>query len=337
MHTLDFNKLYNSDIKRQFIEDITINNDSRKTFYYMFVKTAKVEFEKSKDLFEMVTEELEEAYQVMKARTVTSAANYISNIYKYLEWAIENGYTSSNLKDFEENIRGGYAEKFVSKSLTSYYTKEDLYEFFKDMDYVGDQAILLCMFEGIRGKGNSEIANMKVTDLKEIDNKYFIDLYDSEKGTPRENFEISRDLYYLLLNLADTKSYTDKRGTQIFLEETPYIFRRSIVGRKSTSDKVNSSFFMNKTVYYKKVFGNKNLQLKDIETSGMMYYLNEWLKEKGERKATNELLERLADKYSTGIYMHSLTKEKTYSYSKIRERIDVEFFEENYGEFSYVN
>lgn len=337
VEVLDFDKLYNSEIKREFIESITNNPDSQKTLYYIFLKTSKVEFKENKDLYQMITDELEKVFHTMKARTTTSAANYISNIYKYLDWCIDNGYTSSNLMDFNNNIRGEYAEKFVSKKLSHFYTKEELYDIFKDLDYVGDQAILLCMFEGIRGKGNSEIANMKKEHLKEIGDKYYVDLFDSEKGTSRLNFEISRDLYHMLIGLSNITEYTDKRGAVTPLDDTPYIFRRSKVGRKSNSITVNSSFFMNKTVYFKKVFENGNLQLKDIEISGLMHYLNELLVDTGDRKVTNEILAKCAEKYDVGIYTHSLTKERTISYSKVREMINEDFFVEHYGEFEYVN
>lgn len=330
---LNFDVLYNGELKRQFLEEITNNDDSRKPFYYLFIKTAELENKWNKDLFDMVSEELEGVYHTLKARTVTSAANYINNIYKYIEWAMQNGYTSSNLKDFELNIRGGYAQQFVSKNLSTYYTREELFDYLSAMDYIGDQAIILCIFEGIRGQRNSEIANMKAEHLKEVDGKYYIDLYDTEKNQTRENFEISYELYKMLLSLASLESYTDNRGVETYLEETPYIFRRSKVGRKPVSDRITNSYFMNKTIYFKNVFENNKFQLRDVEESGMMYYIDKWLNEKGDRKITNELLERLADKYNVGIYTHSISKKKTYSYSKIREKINHKFFTENYGEY----
>lgn len=331
----DFSKLYNGELKEQFIDEITNNKDSKNTYYYLFLRTSKIEKEENKDLFEMTTDELEGVFYSLKARSVDTATNYISTIYKYLEWCIGNGYCKSNLKDFELNIRK-YAEKFVSKALKVYYTREELFEYFKDIEYLGDQVILLCMFEGIRGKNNSEIMNMKIEHLKERDGKYYIDLYDTEAGNERLNFEISRDLYHMLISLNNLTDYINSNGNKVELQESEYILKRSINGKRTNLGKVSNSYFANKTIYFKKVFNNKSFQYRDIQISGMMYYLNEWLKEKGDRIITKELLEKAADKYDLGIYNHTILKEKTYSYSKLRSFIDIDFFEENYGEVKFA-
>lgn len=327
----DYERLYNSEIKKKYLEQNYPGFRSRNILYYVFSNTSDIEKELNKDLFEMNEIELEKIFKTLNPSTENSSYNNVMRIFKYIKWCLDVGYTKKLLVNTNKNYRE-YAKQFVSKSKV-FYTKEDLMKAFNNMKYLGDQALLLCIFEGIKGNEYSEITNIKLEHLYEKNGLYYIDLVGSEKEYRRKNFEISKELYTLLIKLGNTLEYEDLGGDFIKLKDAPYIFRKSKIGRKNVKNKNN--YFSTKNKYYGEFFKNKNFTLTDIEMSGVMHYLNKLLEEKGERKVDNDILEKIAMKFNK-TYVHSITKSDTPKYHQVRDMIDKDFFIENYGEFEYI-
>lgn len=331
-----YEKLYNPEAKRHFLEDVYVNEDTIKTIYYMFVGTAVMERELGRDLYEMTEKEIELVMHSLGAGTIRMAINYLSRIQKYLEWTALNGYRNSNIPKIVTGNLSEYAKQFVVNIDKKFYTLEEMYEHTSSFNSSVEKAIAWCLFDGIKGESYTEIANMKKEHLKEMDGKFYIDLYDTEKGQVRENFEIDEELYRLLLYVDSMEYYTDRRGASIEFSPSPYVFKKPNVGRKSSELKLGSNYFNNKKPLFREVFDNKMLQYTHIQQSGAMYYLNEMLNEKGDRVVTSEMLEEIADRYDKYKYMHTVTRELTYSYSKIKSFIDKEFFVKNYGEIEFA-
>lgn len=334
MNTLDITKLYNHLVKKHFIEDISENNGTRRTIYFNFKRASKMEKHYNKDIYEMTFEELESVFYSAKFTSENAVRAFISNITTYIEWASKNGYRASNLPKLPSESISSIAHKYVSKTLSVYYTQEDLMEYYDKIINLSDILILQCIFEGIRGQASSEIFNLKIEDVYEKNNKYFANLYDTEKGTERTGHEISEYLYNLMFKVNELEFTNDVKGRQLELIPSPYILKKTAKGNKNNSygEKLTTTYLTNRRNYFMEVFETKKFRYKDIEKSGVMHYLHQLIENKDTPVAEAEEYKLISDRFNVGKYVHSFYEDEVVNYTMIKGLIDVDFYKENYGE-----
>lgn len=334
MNNFEINKetLYNGDVKNHYLTSID-NEGSRKTSYFNLKAASKMEREFRKDLFEMTQAELDLVYHAARKTTETAVASYISHINSYIRWASINGYRGTNLpKQASESI-ASIAHKYVSKTKSTYYTQDDLMYYYDLLPNLSDVMIIQCVFEGIRGQESSEIFNIKAADLSEKNDRYYINLYDTIKGEERFEFEISKFLFETIYKTSETDIYKTPTGKEFELVPSKYVLRKTAKGKKASGEgeKLAASYLTNKNILYRDIFENGNFRLKDIEKSGVMYYLYTLLNKKESHIVTQEEYKAIANKYNIGKYIHNYTNEETVNYNVIRSTIDIDFYKEHYG------
>ena len=334
MLKISTDRLYNSEIKEEFLNNFDGTDDTISTLYYTLKKASVSEKEAKKDLYEMTANELDTVFHTASRRTENSVRGFISNIMTYIKWATEQGYRSTNLPIYTAESIASKASEYVCKTAASYYTQEDLMEYYKKINNRGDVMILQCIFEGIRGRGYSEIFNLKAKDLYKKDDKYFVNLYDTEKGTERLDFEISEFLYELMLDVDTLTSVATVSNKKVELVPSQYILKKTSKGNRGNllGEKLTTSYLNNKNIHYKEIFGSDDFKYKDVERSGVMHYLNELMKQKDTNVAETEEYIKISDRFSLGKYYHAHYQKEIVNYSAIKGMIDIDFYEENYGE-----
>lgn len=329
----DENRLYNSDAKLHFLEDYNISEGTKNIYYATFLNTAKIERQLKKDLYQMTDDEISKVLHAAKKKSEQTVATFFSCIKTYTDWASENGrYITKDFSIFSGVTFSQVSKNYVSKNSLALYTQEELYEYYENFNNSSDKLIIQCAFEGIRGRKMSELLNMKVDHLSKDDEKYYIDLYDTESGTERLKYEISKYLYNLILETNDEHHYIDPKGAKQELALTEYVLKKSRRGRNTGDDRVQDTYVYNRIKMYKEVFEANHFRLAEIETSGIMDYLYKLIKDReGDViTVTWEDLEKISDRYNFGKYIHSTTLELTIGYSVIKSRIDLDFFNDNY-------
>ncbi|MGE7916536.1 hypothetical protein [Lysinibacillus xylanilyticus] len=321
--------VFNKEIKEWYIKSLDVQENSLTTYLSLFNKATLLENQKNKDIFDMHKVELEELFYSLKSPSPQSISASIGFIARYIDWAIMNGYTDNRSQRLPSIIDMEYCSKFVYKASIVRYTREQLLTYMNAFDDQRHAVFLLCLFEGIKGEGYSEILNLKMEDLMNENGLYFAKLTNS-KGYSRA-IEISEDLYWRLerLDKVSSTSLQPKQGQKYFSDST-YIFKKA--NAKGEDLQLRASFGNRALDLAKSIFDNSNLIASTMQVSGMMWYIWELLKHKEAKVLNKEILEKVASKYDTG---YANKDSKYVSYSILQHKLDFDFMKANYG-FFYI-
>lgn len=151
-----------------------------------------------------------------------------------------------------------------------------------------DKALLLALFEGIKGEDFSELINMKAEDLKEFGGKFYATLQGS-KGS--RIITISQELYNLLL-LADKQSeYINTNGNISELPYSSFIFKN-----KYNSKPLDGFYVTRKIILFREMFGIRYLKARDFASSGLVYMASQLLE--GKNVFEEEDFNKIAQQYN---------------------------------------
>lgn len=318
--------VFNKDIKEWYLTSLDIQENSLTTYLSLFNKATVLENQKNKDIFDMNKVELEELFYSLKSPSPQSISASIGFIIRYIEWAIANGYTNNRSQRLPTSITMDYCSTFVYKASIIRYTREQLFSYMNLFDDQRHAVFLLCLFEGIKGEGYSEILNLKMADLENSNGVYLAKLTNN-KGY-RRVIEISDELYWRLekLDKISSTSKKPKQGQKYFSDST-YIFKKA--NAKSEDIQLRASFGNRALDLAKVIFDNHNLIASTIQASGMMWYIWELVRQNEVKVVNKEILEKVASKYDTGY----VDKNNQYvSFSILRHKIDLDFINTNYGQ-----
>ncbi|MFY0516868.1 hypothetical protein ACOMCU_03410 [Lysinibacillus sp. UGB7] len=320
--------VFNKDIKEWYLQSLDVKDNSLTTYLSLFNKATMIENQNNKDIFDMNKVELEELFFSLKSPSPQPISASIGFISRYIDWAIMNGYTENRSQRLPSIIDIEYCSRFIYKASIVRYTREQLITYMRLFDDQRHAVFLLCLFEGIKGEGYSEILNLKMEDLSNDKGGCFARLTNN-KGY-RRKIEITEDLYWKLekLDKISSTSLTPKQGQKYFSDNT-YIFKKA--NSNSNDIQLRASFGNRALDLAKSIFDNSNLIASTIQTSGMMWYLWELLKDNEMKILDKELLEKVANKYDTGY----VNKDNKYvSYSILKHKLDFDFMKMNYGDFN---
>lgn len=332
-------RLYNAEVKLRFLDEYGIEDSTKKTFYNNFLRIQKLEEVIGKDVYEMADDELELVLYGVNITTEIAIVAFYSNIRIYSNWCNENlkGY-------YKERFNGIHfskiANKYVSKDKRSFFTQQDLLDKYQLIANQSDMLIIQATFEGISGTKRSEILNLRACDTKEVDGKYYVDLYDSELQKWRRDYEITELLYSLIHKSSKETIYMNDQGHMLEMVMNDYAIRKTTKGKKSPilNSPVQPSLLYTRGTIMKELFKPDNFSLSSIEASGIMEYLYELIKDQENevKEVTFTHLTKISDRYNIAKYVHSITLEETISYAFIKAKINKDFFEKNYCKFNYV-
>ena len=198
-------------------------------------------------------------------------------------------------------------------------------EFIEKMVNEVDQAFLLAIFEGIRGEGFSELANLKISDLVKEEEVCFINLKDDSKTETRKA-KISKELYNLLYAANAQQDYlTPGTLRKNPFQESEYIFKKVRKGNHSGSTKIDTGHALRKLLMFKKVFEDAHLRYESIVQSGMMCMAYQIYKEKG--TIAREDIVKISEQYG---------QPKAINISTLKEKIFHESMTDLYPDFDFT-
>lgn len=159
--------MFNEDIKRRYIEykeSVTIM--SVDFLQRVFRSTEPFEKELNKDIADFTASEIINYYQYINKSSADSLTALNSTLSLYTQWYIGELLSKDHQNHFLELGR----ETFVqctnkAKIENSIIKREDLLQRIAELPNPCDQFILLCLFEGISGKGYSDILNINYSDF----------------------------------------------------------------------------------------------------------------------------------------------------------------------------
>lgn len=297
---LNVEKFYNGEIKVKYLNTIK-HKDTRNLTAYPFMTAGKTEQAFGKDLYDMNIDEIGEVLKDLAVSSSNTAYNHTVKFEVYIDWAIGNGYVSSNINPISSlESKLEWSKQHVATYKQSAFKREEILEMCEDLVNYVDRAVLLSIFEGISGEGFSELLNLRTKDLKEEDGVFKATLYRKD-GTFR-TIEITETLFNLLHKTDSEPEYVNKNGlaendrsTTSKFQESEFIFKKTTRGKQEGS---LDGFYVNrKFVIYKDVFDLKFLKSKDIQVSGMMHMADYLYNKNG--KFELEELKLIGDQYDT--------------------------------------
>jgi hypothetical protein len=152
--------MYNEDIKNKYLENFktgTKNNIKR-----IFKVSRLSEEALKKDLYRFNREELSRLFYSFTCTTPAASKSTVQYVSMYLDWAVEEGYISSNPLD---SVDSKWKEKFVVTPNKEYLTVDEVRDMLKEIVNAQVAVVFYAPFIGIRGTESSEITNLKKGDI----------------------------------------------------------------------------------------------------------------------------------------------------------------------------
>lgn len=320
--------MYNSEYKEAFLKASEHAEETKNQYRVYFKKTEPFEAQKGKDLFDMDFDMLEELFYWVQRKTERSAVNFFNTIKNYITWAKDNGYGESSLNPIIDTINTEFVSKYLYKEGTKYYSRKDLFNYFENMNNVRDKTLVLALFEGISGTKFSEIINLRREDLTERDGKYYVSLLSDEVDLTHRQLEISEELYNMLIESYNAQEYKNTNGRVNRIVDGEYIFRKSRIGGNDV--RITVPMLQNTIInVVKPAFDDVQITTTSINNSGVMYYANKYMS--SDRILTKEIATKVAEKFD--LYGLEIKGKKYPSFMRFKEIIDVDYMEEEYGNF----
>lgn len=335
----DVSKIYNPEMKLSFLDDYTAQESTKEVVFNTFKRTFKTEQKLKKDVFEMTDEELEMTLLSANVPSVASMISFYSNLNNYISWVSEK-YNTNQFTRFGGVPFSQIAHKYVIGTSNSFYTQEDLINYYELMHNQVDKFIIQSIFEGVCGEAYVELSHLKISDFKEEEGKYYVDISNTRDGA--DHLEISKLLYDLAFKVDEEQNYMGDNDLLNPLFESDYLIKRPKSRRANEgfeNEPVDRSLFNNRAKIYRDIFHPNKFTYRLIIQSGIMHRLYEIIKDKPLDAEGIEItfddLDILSDKFNIGKYIHSVTLKETVAHARIRDKIDKKFFEENYCKFHF--
>jgi len=320
--------VYNSEYKEAFLKASEHAEETKNQYRVYFKKTEPFEAQKGKDLFDMDFDMLEELFYWVQRKTERSAVNFFNTIKNYITWAKDNGYGESPLNPIIDTINTEFVSKYLYKEGIKYYSRKDLFKYFENIINERDKALVLALFEGISGNKFSEIINLRREDLSEKDGKYYASLLSDEVDLTHRQLEISEELYNMVIEAYNAQEYKNTSGRVNRIVDGEYIFRKSRIGGNDV--RITVPMLQNTIInVIKPAFDDVQITTTSINNSGVMHYANEYMN--SDRVLTKEIATRVAEKFD--LYGLEIKGKKYPSFMRFKEIIDIDYMEEEYGNF----
>jgi hypothetical protein len=287
--------MYNSEIKKRYIKEKENSSTMPERFLErLFLRTKEFEERLGKDINSFTVYEITDFYKTINVSTLESLVNINSQLSLYVQWSLvenlvpdcQNHFVELNQEDLMKCINLVSLEKAI-------VSREKLYYWLGQMDNPSDAFVMLCLFEGIKGKSFCEIANLKMSDF--YGNKVKL-------CTGRE-IAVSDKLIELAKETEQTYTYYPVGGSKETKLEDDGGF---VIKRYYNCKSDVNAFQRGRRIYQKmsRVFGkndlNEFMKPNSLVVSGMIDFINRRSKElgmKGEEYLFSKHVHEVGEKY----------------------------------------
>ena len=259
----------------------TYDNVMRKISHY------EMNWEDGKDLYLFTRDEILNMLQRFSSSSPNTLNVYLSIIRNYIDLAIEQNYIKTNI-NMANNITYNDLVELVSTSKKDrkFVVADDFYDRVQhEVRNLQDQAKLLLVFEGIKGKDNSELQNLKLEDI-DFDNRQIKVIRDGEELSVTISPMLTNILYrakdekwYFMHNGKKEKSVGGYTRELFPADESPYLLRPyKSVGQNIKGNTLQFQVLRICNVYLNMPFVTPS----SIFLSGVIYKLKQCEEELGE-------------------------------------------------------
>ena len=276
-------KMFNKDIKMRFVDENYDDEKTRRSYIYTLSKVEKIESFYNKDVAEFNLKECEDMLASLNCRTKVSLGKEHCILKKYKIWVQGQGYFPIN--NSMDIIFRDDLSKYINKTAikNQYVTREELYKICDDLYNYRDQALLVLLYEGVRGRADSKYTFEEIRNLKKIDCDFTNNILTLRRfegvseysGYTERRIQVSQKSMDIIQSAINEDMYHKNNGMAeknptIDLKDTQYVIRTA--SRKNTEDRVPVNAINTLFVMIKRFLGEEYqfLSPTNIFKSGML-------------------------------------------------------------------
>lgn len=158
-------KFFNVDRKMKFIEENGYKEGTTKIILRIFKISQIIESELDKDLCDFNRDELRRLGFLFAPKTEASSNSNMTWLSKYISWCLDTGI-KRGLNPLDA-VSVEWKRQFANSAVKQLWTDKEIADIInptKRANYQ-DSIIILLLFIGVRGSGNSEILNLREKDV----------------------------------------------------------------------------------------------------------------------------------------------------------------------------
>lgn len=280
-------EIFNKETKERFLANNYENENTRKYYESILAKVAEYEaVEYEKDVYNFTLKELKDLLAAMGSRSSSSLSSIKSVITKYIQWAIDEGLTKSNIdltdlinkQDIDENVN--------MVAIKNQYLIDET-----ELDFIGsfcvnaqDAVIFRLLYEGVKGTKYEEIVNLRVEDCDFENNKLTL---TRDNGDTRI-IEVSEKTMDSIKEAIEQKEYYLENGNRILkdgsfdtrtIEFSHYVVKPAVkTGRRNKNtdkEKIAAIGINNRVSKITEMLDKPFLNPSTIFYSGMLHKLRD--------------------------------------------------------------
>ena len=307
--------IFNVETKEEFLKAFDVEG-TRKNYLRIFTKTEPIEEKLGKDLCEFNEKELNKLLRAFDSKNRATLESYGRYVSSYLNWAVEKELTDVNLL---EKLKPNDFLQFVVNE-EKYLTERYLTRLESQMENYQDAVISRLIFEGVGGKGFSELLNLKEEDV-DFDKNILHLVEDTNKGEVERDLKVSTHTIEIIKGALNQKKYAKRNGNSIgrgsFLElkDNGYVIKTAVTNAE-TDEATGIDTIYRRLRVIEQDLGLDSFKAKFIQRSGILNMASKIAK-KGVR-IDSDILKQIAKRYKINTIhtMRSyLTEENLKNYS----------------------
>jgi len=237
MNSVYRDDFYNINQKQRFLKDL--EEPTKKAYSRVLKRVSIMENKLDKDLYDFNLSQISQFLFLLKSTKISSLQQSGSIIKMYIDWAIEQDLRKDNINPIAAVASFEWYNQFVDNSQQLVFSEEDIGNVVDGCINFQDKVVIQGIFEGIIGRGNSELLNMKMEHITQIsDGEYKIKLFNELSNGEIEVRETPISKYlYEIMRIADKEEvYTKNNG----------ILNPTI--KKRTNDLVDNNYIIRSAV-----------------------------------------------------------------------------------------
>lgn len=307
--------IFNVETKEEFLKAFDVEG-TRKNYLRIFTKTEPIEEKLGKDLYEFNEKELNKLLRAFDSKNRATLESYGRYVSSYLNWAVEKELTDVNLL---EKLKPNDFLQFVVNE-EKYLTERYLTRLESQMENYQDAVISRLIFEGVGGKGFSELLNLKEEDV-DFDKNILHLVEDTNKGKVERDLKVSTHTIEIIKGALNQKKYAKRNGNSVgrgsFLElkDNGYVIKTAVTNAE-TDEATGIDTIYRRLRVIEQDLGLDSFKAKFIQRSGILNMASKIAK-KGVR-VDSDILKQIAKRYKINTIhtMRSyLTEENLKNYS----------------------
>lgn len=307
--------IFNVETKEEFLKAFDVEG-TRNNYLRIFTKTEPIEEKLGKDLYEFNEKELSKLLKAFDSKNRATLESYGRYVSSYLNWAVEKELTDVNLL---EKLKPKDFLKFVVNE-EKYLTERFLTRLESQMENYQDAVISRLIFEGVGGKGFSELLNLKEEDV-DFDKNILHLVEDTNNGKVERDLKVSNHTIEIIKGALNQKKYAKRNGNSVgrgsFLElkDNGYVIKTAFTNAETDGATGIDTIYRRLRVIEQDL-GLDSFKAKFIQRSGILNMASKIAK-KGVR-VDSDILKQIAKRYKINTIhtMRSyLTEENLKKYS----------------------